>query len=48
MIKVLGFVLTRIRPIIYKRGFRPKLGSIFFSPTLHLRYAMKDWWHWPR
>lgn len=31
-----------IRRWLYRRGYRPKYPSMFFSPTLHLIYAMKD------
>ena len=30
-----------VRAVIYRLGFRPRLGSIFYSPTLHLRAAMR-------
>ena len=31
--------MRHIRAIIYRLGFRPKRGSIWHSPTLHLQYA---------
>lgn len=31
----------KVRGLVYKMGFRPKLGSIFHSPSLHLIYGFK-------
>jgi hypothetical protein len=33
-----------IRKLIYRWGFRPKPGSIFFSPSLALLYAHAEAW----
>ena len=35
-------MMASIRKLIYKVGARPKLGSIFHSPTLDLTYAFDD------
>ena len=35
-------MLTFIKEQIYNFGFRPKVGSIFFSPSLDLLYAFID------
>lgn len=32
----------KIKRFLYKRGLRPKPGSIFFSPSLAMQYAWKD------
>lgn len=37
-------MLTRIRRMVYEMGFRPKLYSIFFSPTMNDEYTWKDAW----
>lgn len=34
--------MMHIRRWVYKRGYRPAPGSIFFSPSLNLIYALKD------
>lgn len=31
----------KIKKVIYKMGFRPKHGSIFYSPTLHWMYSSR-------
>lgn len=36
------WILQRVRKLVYKMGFRPKPGSIFFSPTLGWIYAVMD------
>ena len=35
--------MRRIRAIIYRLGFRPKRGSIWHSPTLHLQHASNNY-----
>jgi len=35
-------VLGRVRAFAYKRGLRPRPGSILHSPTLHYRYLWTD------
>lgn len=37
-----GKVLPYIRSWVYKRGFRPKLGDILYSPSLDLIYVFKE------
>lgn len=34
--------MKHIRRWLYRRGRRPEQGSIWYPPTLHLIYAMKD------
>lgn len=34
--------MRRIRRLIYRLGYRPRPGSIFFSPSLSLIYLMKE------
>jgi hypothetical protein len=34
--------MIHIRRWVYRRGFRPKQGSIFFSPTCHVLYEYAD------
>lgn len=34
--------MRKVRGLIYKLGFRPKRGSIFFSPSLNLHYAFRE------
>lgn len=34
----------RFKRLIYKWGFRPNRGSVFFSPSLHMIYAGIDNW----
>ena len=36
--------MTTIRRWLYRRGYRPKQGSIFFSPSLALLYAHAEAW----
>lgn len=36
-------IVVPIRRIIYKRGGRPKYGSIWHSPSLHIHYALQDY-----
>lgn len=31
------------RTLIYRLGFRPRLGSIFYSPSLAWRYVYEDY-----
>lgn len=31
-----------IRRLVYRRGHRPRSGSLFYSPTLAWEYAWKD------
>ena len=39
MLNFIGQFIHRARPLIYKVGLRPKQGSVWFSPSLHLHYA---------
>lgn len=32
-----------IRRIVYRLGFRPELGNIFYSPSLSILYAFRDY-----
>lgn len=36
-------IFPALRVFIYKRGFRPKGGSVFFSPSLNLIYSITDY-----
>ncbi|UQS94763.1 hypothetical protein SEA_ZEINA_67 [Arthrobacter phage Zeina] len=31
-----------LKQLLYRMGMRPKPGSIFFSPSLHLQIALKQ------
>ena len=35
-------LISYIRRLIYRLGFRPRAGSLFFSPSLSFFYAFKD------
>lgn len=37
-------MMRYIRKVVYRLGYRPKLGSIFHSPSLNLVYAFRDNW----
>lgn len=37
-----GGIVRKIRKLIYRMGFHPKLGSIFFSPSMAMFYMYKD------
>lgn len=37
-----GGIVRKIRRMIYRLGFRPKVGSIFCSPSLGVFYANTD------
>lgn len=37
-----GGIVRKIRRVIYRLGFRPKMGSIFCSPSLGMYYMHKD------
>lgn len=39
-------VIRLIRKAVYELGFRPQLGSVFFSPTLDLYYATANIGYW--
>ncbi|QFG13669.1 hypothetical protein PBI_SHEPARD_62 [Arthrobacter phage Shepard] len=44
MIKIIARkFLPSLRSFIYKRGFRPKRDSIFFSPSLDVIYGLKQY-----
>jgi hypothetical protein len=32
----------RLRRVLYRMGLRPRLGSIWYSPSLSMIYAFKD------
>jgi len=34
--------MKKIRRLVYRLGFRPKPGSIFFSPSLSLLISVRD------
>lgn len=36
-------IVVPIRGVIYKLGGRPKYGSIWHSPSLHLHYALQEY-----
>jgi hypothetical protein len=35
-------IIVPIRGVIYKLGGRPKYGSIWHSPSLHLHYLLRE------
>jgi hypothetical protein len=35
-------IIVPIRGVIYKLGGRPKFGSIWHSPSLHLHYLLRE------
>ena len=42
-------MLDSIRRLVYKMGFRPKPGTVLYSPSIHYRLAFEDAWkhfHW--
>lgn len=41
-------MLTNIRKLVYRMGFRPKFGTILFSPTLHIRYTWRENFDWTK
>ena len=42
MIKIIALrILPALRSSLYKHGFRPKRGSIFYSPSLEAMYILK-------
>jgi hypothetical protein len=43
MKKLLVALIRATRRSVYRHGFRPKHGSIFHSPSLHLHYALLDY-----
>lgn len=34
--------MHKVRGLVYKLGFRPKFGSIFFSPSRHIICSFTD------
>lgn len=36
------YVKVKIRRWVYRRGYRPKPGSVFFSPGLDFQYRFLD------
>lgn len=34
--------MRKVRGLVYKLGFRPKRGSIFFSPSLAFHYGLRE------
>lgn len=39
-INLIGKVIVRLRPVIYRSGIRPKAGSVFYSPSLAWKISM--------
>lgn len=39
----INLVIGIISNLAYRRGFRPKSGSILHSPSAHLYYSMQDY-----
>jgi len=37
-----GGIVRKIRKLVYRLGFRPKMGSVFYSPSLAIFYVHKD------
>ena len=35
-------IMARIRGLLYRRGYRPRRGSIFHSPSLHMRCWVEE------
>lgn len=31
-----------LKRVVYRRGYRPKVGSVFYSPSMTLLYALDD------
>jgi hypothetical protein len=42
MYKILHLMLFHMKGKIYKMGYRPKPGSIYYSPSLSLIYYLRD------
>lgn len=42
LIPTFNEILPKIRGFLYKRGYRPKYGTILFSPSLDLQYTYLD------
>jgi len=36
-------ILPAVRIFVYKRGFRPKRGSLLFSPSLDVIFGLKQY-----
>mgnify|MGYP001028440373 CR=1 FL=1 len=37
------YMMGYVRRGLYRLGYRPRLGSIFFSPSLDMRYAWREY-----
>lgn len=42
MTRVIQLMLFHVKGKLYKLGYRPKPGSIYYSPSLSLIYYMRD------